>query len=396
MTRRSEGTRPWQRKDGRWEAQYIDTTGKRRSVYARTEREVKRKLRDRLEERDHGVGGESTTVGGWLQAWLSREQKRPTTMASRRYLIGLLPNWFLKIRMDDESLSPAHVARMLDELGATPTSRGEPRAPKTVADVRTTLVRAFGQAQRWGLLSRNPAALVDPPHVPATEILPLTIDEARSLLQAVAGHRLESLYTVAISHGIRMSEAIGAQWSFVDLEAGTFEVWPTLTQTMEGEVVEGGTKNRRRRRFVLTATAVEQLHVHKHRLATECRAFGNEWVPNNLVWPSQVGTPLGHRALLRHLHSACKRAGIRRVSFHTLRHSAATLLLAQGVDSRVVMEILGHSSPAMMRRYQHVVDELKHDAAVAMDAALRPQTPSKTPSSGHDTEPPDNEKRQLR
>ena len=396
MTRRSEGTRPWQRKDGRWEVQYIDATGKRRSVYARTEREVKRRLRDRLEARDQGVGGEATTVGGWLEAWLSREKKRPTTMASRRYLVGLLPRWFLRIRMNDESLSPAHVARVLDELAATPTSRGEPRAPKTVADVRTTLVRAFGQAQRWGLLSRNPAALVDPPYVPETEIRPLSLEEARALLGAVAGHRLESLYTVAISHGIRMSEAIGAQWSYVDLAAGTFEVWPTLTRTMEGEVVEGGTKNHRRRRFVLTATAVEQLQVHQHRLAEESRMLGDAWTVNNLVWPSQVGTPLGHRSLLRDLHGACADAGIRRVSFHTLRHSAATLLLAQRVDSRVVMEILGHTSPAMMRRYQHVVDELKHDAAQAMDAALRPQTPSTTPSGGSSDEPPEGEIRQLR
>lgn len=99
MTRRSEGARPWRRKDGRWEAQYIDATGKRRSVCTRTERNVKRKLRDRLEERDHGVGGEATTVGGWLEAWLSREKKRPTTMASRRYRVGVLPRWFLKIRM---------------------------------------------------------------------------------------------------------------------------------------------------------------------------------------------------------------------------------------------------------------------------------------------------------
>ena len=84
------------------------------------------------------------------------------------------------------------------------------------------------------------------------------------------------------------------------------------------------------------------------------------------------------------------------MSFHTLRHSAATLLLEQRVDSRVVMEILGHTSPAMMRRYQHVVDELKHDAAVAMDAALRPRTPSTTPSEGSSDEPPEGEIRQLR
>jgi integrase len=176
----------------------------------------------------------------------------------------------------------------------------------------------------------------------------------------------------------------------------TFEVWSTLTRTMEGEVVEGGTKNRRRRRFVLTATAVEQLHAHKRRLAVERRTLGETWTANDLVWPSQVGTPLGHRALLRHLHGACARAGIRRVSFHTLRHSAATLLLAQRVDSRVVMEILGHTSPSMMRRYQHVVDDLKHGAAAAMDAALRPRTPSETPSDVPDGDAPEDEIRQLR
>jgi integrase len=63
---------------------------------------------------------------------------------------------------------------------------------------------------------------------------------------------------------------------------------------------------------------------------------------------------------------------------------ATTLLLAQGVDSRVVMEILGHTSPAMMRRYQHVVDELKHNAAAGMETALRRRTPSETPSGGPD------------
>jgi integrase len=147
------------------------------------------------------------------------------------------------------------------------------------------LIRAFGHAQRWGLLSRKPAALVDPPHVPESETPPLSLDEARSLLEAVAGHRLESLYTVAISHGLRMSEAIGAQWSYIDLDAATFEVWPTLTPIAESEVVEcerrtagAGDSS--------SATAIERLNVQKHRLTEECRTLGDAWTVNNLVWPS--------------------------------------------------------------------------------------------------------------
>lgn len=396
MVRRSEGSGPWRRGDGRFEAQYADATGRRRSVYATTETDAKRKLRGKLDERDQGVGGNATTVGGWLDGWMARERRRPTTMASRRYHVRLLPDWFLSIRLDDEHLTPSHVARMLDELLGKPTAREQPRSPRTVADVRTTLVRAFGQAQRWGLLARNPAQLVDPPPQDVQEVNPLSIAEAHALLDAVAGHRLESLYTVALSHGVRESEAIGAQWTYVDLEAGTMTVWPTLTRTMEGQVVEGGTKNRRRRTFTLTATAVGQLKAHRARLAEERLALGESWTDSDLVWPSNVGTPLGHRSLLRHLHGACKAAGIRRISFHTLRHSAATLLLAQGIDSRVVMEVLGHSSPAMMRRYQHVVDDLKAEAATAMDGLLRRQVPSEVPSDGPDGNGERGEIRNLR
>lgn len=389
--RRSEGTGPWERSDGRWEAQYVDATGQRRSVYAPTERDAKRRLRAKLDERDQGVAGGATTVGAWVDDWLAGQSKAPTTMANRRYLASLLPDWFRRLTLADDTLTPQHVARLLDELAATPTVHGKPRAPKTVLEVRAMLRTCLRKAQRWGLLSRNAADLVDPPELDDTEVDYLTLTEARALLDAVAGHRLESLYTVALAHGVRESEAIGARWSNVNLDEGWLKIWPTITRTSEEEVFEGVTKTRRPRRFQLTEQGIEQLRAHRARLAEERLALGPAWTDSDLVWPSSVGTPLRHRNLLRHLQERVGvKAGLRlitvgdttrsSVTFHLLRHSAATLLLAQGVDSRVVMEILGHTSAAMMRRYQHVVEDLKSDAATAIGDALRPQPPSPAPS----------------
>jgi integrase len=93
----------------------------------------------------------------------------------------------------------------------------------------------------------------------------------------------------------------------------------------------------------------------------------DRWDDSDRVWCSQVGTPLGHRNVLRTLYVACDRAGIRRVSFHTLRHSAATVLLAQGIPERTIMDVLGHADSRQLGTYLKVVDSLRQDAADVME-----------------------------
>ena len=119
---------------------------------------------------------------------------------------------------------------------------------------------------------------------------------------------------------------------------------------------------------------VEQLREHRTRQAAE-RAeaaawIDREWVDRDLVWPSETGTPLSASNLRRMLRRQCASAGIREVTFHTLRHSAATLLLAQGVPSAVILDVLGHQDVRMLRRYQHVTDSLRQDAADAIDRSF--------------------------
>jgi integrase len=121
--------------------------------------------------------------------------------------------------------------------------------------------------------------------------------------------------------------------------------------------------------LILPRVCVDQLARHRKQQAVQ-RHEALEWVDRDLVWPSETGTPLSPSNLRRLLRRQCELAGIRQVTFHTRRHSAATLLLAQGVPSAVILDVLGHQDVRMLRRYQHVTDSLRQDAADAIDRSF--------------------------
>ena len=106
------------------------------------------------------------------------------------------------------------------------------------------------------------------------------------------------------------------------------------------------------------------------------------------MWPSARGTPLTPSNLRRILRRQSELAGIRQVTFHTLRHSAATLLLAQGVLSPVILDVLGHQDLRMLRRYQQVTDSLRQDAADAIDRSFPVRLPV-NPGGGQRSFDPD-------
>lgn len=199
---------------------------------------------------------------------------------------------------------------------------------------------------------------------------------------------------------MRESELIGLRWEQVDLEAGTIAVSRQITRTNKGTLVEGDVKTENSKRTIpLTSMSLAALKIWRRQLLEERLALGSGWTENGLVWPSQVGTPLGHRNLLRHLHRTCERINedacdcegtcttvhFRRVSFHTLRHSAATIMLAARVDSRLIMDQLGHVDPRMVVRYQHVNQELQRGVADAVEQAwsapVTAESPSESPSN---------------
>jgi integrase len=157
----------------------------------------------------------------------------------------------------------------------------------------------------------------------------------------------------------------------VDLDARTLHARPTVQRIgSEWRFVEPKT-DRSRRTINLPAVAVAALRAHPARLAEERLAAGERWQEWGLVFPSAVGTPLDGSNVTHRLQRLLAGAGLQRQRFHGLRHCCASLLLAQHVPMRVVMEILGHSQISLtMDTYSHVMPALRHEAAGRMDAIL--------------------------
>ena len=161
----------------------------------------------------------------------------------------------------------------------------------------------------------------------------------------------------------------------MDLDEGVLSVRHAI-QRVKGQglmLVEPKTE-RSRRRITMPQYAVEALKAHRLRQLQEARWGGREWQDSGYVFTSTIGTPLEPSNLYRHYKALLKRAGLPPLKFHSLRHLCATILLSQGVSSRVTMEILGHSQISLTENtYRHVMPGLLADAADSMDAFLDSQ-----------------------
>ena len=172
--------------------------------------------------------------------------------------------------------------------------------------------------------------------------------------------------------GLRQGEALGLRWADVDLDQGKLRVSQAL-QVVSGKFHFVEPKSERSKRTIaLPQIAVSAVRRHRARQIQERLLSGSRWQDSDLVFTTTVGTPIHPRNLVRHFHRTLERAGLPRKRFHDLRHTCASLLLAQGVQPRVVMEILGHSQISLtMDTYSHVIPGLQEDAANQMDAILR-------------------------
>jgi integrase len=363
-------------------------TGKTR--YAVSER-LKKVQRD--QQRGINIDPEQQTVAQFLNNWLEsvKADVSPATYVSyagtvRLHLIPALGEIPLA------KLGASHLERLkrekLDAIvavgpGVKKPVKGQP--PPEPRHLSATSVRycfvvlrmALDRAVKLDLVPRNVALLVDFPKTEHAEIQPYGPEEAQKFLEAAKAHRLGALFTVGLTLGLRKGEALGLQWPAIDLERGTLAVRLALQRVKmpgeKGRLLLREPKRRSRRTINLPAACLSSLLEHRKRQEQERILAGTRWQDTGFVFTTTIGTPLEPRSLSRAFSEILAAAKLPHTRIHDLRHTAATLLLVQGVHPRVVMELLGHSQIATtMNIYSHLVPALRKEAADQMDAVLKP------------------------
>jgi len=333
----------------------------------KTRAEVAKKLTEALRDLDRGVTtprNERQTVGAYLDTWLAT--KKPEIEPS----YWLRCEQYIRLHIKPAVGRVALVnmsAQQLNTLYAQKLEEGV--AANTVRHLHATIHVALEDALRQDLVVRNVADLVRPPKAPHLEMKTYTPEQANQLLEAAHGDRLEALYVLLLTSACRLGELLGLRWPAIDLERGEMQIATALKDVANHRTLGMPKTPRSRRTIPLTPLAIESLKRHRVAQLEERLAAGSEWNPDQLVFCTTNGTAYARSNWhIQHYDRLITRAGLPYIRPHELRHTAATLLLLEGVQPIVVSEMLGHASVAFtLQTYGHIQAEMRKPARDAME-----------------------------
>jgi integrase len=414
--------------DGRWHGRISvglkpDGGADRRHVTAATQKEVTRKVRALEKARTDGAvtdAGRAPILEQWLDDWLASSSLRVRSSTLAGYQVDIRKHIVPAIgRHRLDRLLPEHIEHLyLMMLAKDGIGVG------SVHHVRRTLSKALNDAKARGRISRNPVSLAHTPRYTPPDIQPLTTAEARKILVAASDELNGCAFIIALSLGLRRGEVLALHWSDLDLEVRRLTVGQSLSRRawhhgcdnvrrcVEGRhhgplgcrkhslkaypsgcprpctapctahaatcpqrrggglVLDEPKTQKSRRTLPLPVPLVDALRTHRRAQAEARLLAGSMWQDNDFVFTGATGQPVDPNRHSEHWAAFVLRLGVRPARLHDARHTAATLLLVQGVDQRVVMDMFGWTSGSMTSRYQHVVPELQEEASRRMTELL--------------------------
>jgi len=360
----------YKRKDGLWVAQ-VTIQGKHVSKYFKMQSEARIWLQSTRTQIQDGLtlAGAQTFLKDFLEHWLKSyaSSVRPNTIRSyagviQYHILPALGN----IKLKDLSIDRIQMFYNNETENGT--------SPRMVQYIHSVLRRSLNFALRWGLLVRNPALGAIRPKLLKTEMKTLNGDQVRVFLSAAKGTRNEALFWIAVSTGLREGEILGLKWSDLDWKTKRLQVKRQLQRLKgEGLVLTEPKSAAGKRLIILSSATLTVLQKHLNLQQEEKMFAGENWQENDLIFPSTLGTPLDPSNMSKDFKDTLKMARLPNIRFHDLRHTAASLMLLQGIHPKIVQERLGHSDISLtLNTYSHVIPTMQEEAAEKMDEILVP------------------------
>ena len=303
-------------------------------------------------------------VTHWMEAYASTNVRARTKAGyegvARRYIapnIGAVPI---------AKLTPAHVQGLYSKLLLQGLSA------RTVLSAHRLLREVLHQAVRWELLVRNVCDQVDPPRPQHKDMRTLDTDQAIDFLSRVQDKPLGHMFALALHTGMRRSELCGVRWKDVDLDAGFLSVTQALIRIPHGglQFFEPKTK-RSRRRIALAPGIVAALRRHRANQAAQRLRLGSAWKDHGVVFARPDGRPLDPDEVSHAFKKIMHEMDTGSVRLHDLRHSFASLALANGEHPKVVSDILGHATISItLDLYSHVLPGMQEQTALRLEQRL--------------------------
>ncbi len=354
----------------RWRAA-VTVDGKRLTRNFDTKVECSDWIKETQLQVDRGMTHKKANVilGDFIQQWLEIHKSTLAPKTGLQYE-HLIQNYIVpqlgKIKLRELNLNriEAHYLA-LQKSGAS---------ARTIRYVHAILRKCLNDAARRGYLGYNPTQGAILPRIEQKEMVFLDEGEVLQFLITIQESPHNALYTLAIKTGMRKGELLALKWTDLNWQRGTIRVQRQVQRIKEQGLVFRPPKTRAGRRTIqLGEKTLETLQEQLERCKLLKSAASDSWKENNLIFPSTVGTPLGGSNISKDFKAQLKKAGVKDIRFHDLRHTAASLMLNNGVPVIVVSKILGHSKTSTtLDIYGHLIPVMQEQAARVMDEIVTP------------------------
>ncbi|HZS47014.1 MAG TPA: site-specific integrase [Blastocatellia bacterium] len=314
------------------------------------------------------------TVDEFLDRWL--EHVKPTLRQNTYISYESYLKWY--VRPDLKLLKLSKIKLIdIDNLYVKLQARVSAR---TIRYVHSILSSAMKQAIIWQLIESNPCDNATLPRKIKKEMQALSADQMIAFLQHAQKDCYALIFDIALATGMRPSEYLALQWKDIDFQDGSIQVRRTVSwdnikdpqQTAPAWQFEETKSDNGRRSIPLPKTLLRKLQLHKTQQAAYRLKKGQKYANHDLLFATRSGNPISEYNIRRNFKLILDKAGLpKTIRLYDLRHTCATILLAKGVNPKIVSERLGHSSIVLtLDTYSHVLPTMQKAAAEELEKVL--------------------------